>query len=354
MTVRSKTNYKSTKDLIITTNGTGDISGADVNGTFEDSADSFQFNNGTSVIANPIFTSTETGTSGVVVAYTISPTVNQSSTAGYSGMYVNVTHTATGSGFKRPIHVAVDGSTIFGLNSDGKIEQKEMSAPSTPSSSYGYWYMDSSDSKPKVKNDAGTVFDLTEAVSGAAVAGSDTQVQFNNSSAFGASAGFTYDSTSTANAVIIGGTTSTDSGRVLAQANTTGTTNWIGAINSGSGGARLLARSATGDSGLVVGLDTPTVYYCFGVDDSTSDELVIGYSTSVSITPSSATKRIRIDATGLAFYNTTPAAQATGYTSFINLSTDRTCDANSTTVAELADILGTLIDDLKLTGIIAA
>lgn len=45
---------------------------------------------------------------------------------------------------------------------------------------------------------------------------------------------------------------------------------------------------------------------------------------------------------------------ATGYTTFSNLSTDRTCDANSTTVEELADILGTLIEDLKNTGVIAA
>jgi len=45
---------------------------------------------------------------------------------------------------------------------------------------------------------------------------------------------------------------------------------------------------------------------------------------------------------------------ATGYTTFSNLSTDRTCDANSTTVEELADILGTLIEDLKNTGLIAA
>lgn len=53
-------------------------------------------------------------------------------------------------------------------------------------------------------------------------------------------------------------------------------------------------------------------------------------------------------------YGVTPVARATGYTTFSNLSTDRTCDANSTSVAELADILGTLIEDLKLTGIIGA
>ena len=36
-----------------------------------------------------------------------------------------------------------------------------------------------------------------------------------------------------------------------------------------------------------------------------------------------------------------------------NLTTDRTYDANSTTTDELADVLGTLITDLKVNGILA-
>lgn len=52
------------------------------------------------------------------------------------------------------------------------------------------------------------------------------------------------------------------------------------------------------------------------------------------------------------FYDVTPTPRATGYSTFANLTTDRTCDASSVTVAELADIVGTLIEDLKKTGII--
>jgi len=55
-----------------------------------------------------------------------------------------------------------------------------------------------------------------------------------------------------------------------------------------------------------------------------------------------------------AFAGGTVGAAQTGYTTFTNLTTDRTCDANATTVEELADILGTLIVDLKTKGIIAA
>ena len=57
---------------------------------------------------------------------------------------------------------------------------------------------------------------------------------------------------------------------------------------------------------------------------------------------------------GFAFRGGTVGLAQTGYTTFTNLTTDRTCDANATTVEELADILGTLIVDLKTKGIIAA
>lgn len=60
------------------------------------------------------------------------------------------------------------------------------------------------------------------------------------------------------------------------------------------------------------------------------------------------------DGSQVGFFGTAPVARQTGYTAFANLVTDRTCDADATTVAELADILGTLIEDLKALGLIAA
>lgn len=54
----------------------------------------------------------------------------------------------------------------------------------------------------------------------------------------------------------------------------------------------------------------------------------------------------------LGFFGTTPVEQPAGYTAFTNLNTDKTCDADATSVEELADILGTLIEDLKTMGII--
>jgi hypothetical protein len=51
-------------------------------------------------------------------------------------------------------------------------------------------------------------------------------------------------------------------------------------------------------------------------------------------------------------FGVAPTAVATGYTTFTNLTTVKTCNADSTSVAELADILGTLIVDLKAKGIV--
>lgn len=53
----------------------------------------------------------------------------------------------------------------------------------------------------------------------------------------------------------------------------------------------------------------------------------------------------------IGFYGTTPVAQSAAYTP-TNVSTDRAYDANSTTLDEVADVLGTLIADLQATGII--
>ena len=91
---------------------------------------------------------------------------------------------------------------------------------------------------------------------------------------------------------------------------------------------------------------------------STTSLTVRGQGTSTNNTllveNSGGTARFTVrDDGGYAFAGGTVGAAQTGYTTFTNLTTDRTCDANATTVEELADILGTLIVDLKTKGIIA-
>lgn len=57
------------------------------------------------------------------------------------------------------------------------------------------------------------------------------------------------------------------------------------------------------------------------------------------------------DGTNVGFYGTAPVAQSSAYTPS-NVATDRSYDANSTTLDEIADVLGTLIADLQATGLI--
>lgn len=57
------------------------------------------------------------------------------------------------------------------------------------------------------------------------------------------------------------------------------------------------------------------------------------------------------DGSTVGFFGTTPATKPSAYTPS-NVTTDRTYDANATTVDELADVLGTLIADLQTLGLI--
>ncbi|MCW5943323.1 MAG: hypothetical protein KIS66_13910 [Fimbriimonadaceae bacterium] len=97
----------------------------------------------------------------------------------------------------------------------------------------------------------------------------------------------------------------------------------IGSVVSGSG--RLVVRSLGATSGTNVSV----------FEDSAGASLLT----------------LRSDG-GFAFKGGTVGLAEGGWTMFANLSADRTCDANATTVDELADILGTLIEALKVKGIL--
>ena len=80
----------------------------------------------------------------------------------------------------------------------------------------------------------------------------------------------------------------------------------------------------------------------FSAADSTN--LILGTTTGTKIGTSTSQK--------LGFFNKTPVAQPSAYTP-TNVTTDRSYDANATTVDELADVLGTLIADLQSLGLVA-
>lgn len=83
----------------------------------------YQFNSGTSVSGGHGVRATGTfsANSSLNVAFSVEPTMNQSSTAGYTGLLVNVTETATGSGSKLLADFQVGGTSKFKISNTGKI-----------------------------------------------------------------------------------------------------------------------------------------------------------------------------------------------------------------------------------------
>ena len=83
----------------------------------------FQFQRSTSATNLPIMvlSGTYTASSGVITSLQISPTINQSSTAGYTTLLVNPTETATGSGSKLLADFQVGGTSKFKVANDGLV-----------------------------------------------------------------------------------------------------------------------------------------------------------------------------------------------------------------------------------------
>lgn len=181
----TKTSFKSTKDTIFADNTTQQISESDHRNTFEDIADSLVFNNGTSSfeilegsnVAASTTTLIHTKRTGDTNFQLVSATgADLSSLNGGDtfriGLKYGPTETLWNCGMVYRRGSSTTGGYLtfhtddftekFRIEAGGALRTKEMTAPSTPSSGYGSWYIDSADSKPKVINDAGTVYDLTE------------------------------------------------------------------------------------------------------------------------------------------------------------------------------------------------
>jgi len=89
-------------------------------------------------------------------------------------------------------------------------------------------------------------------------------------------------------------------------------------------------------------------------DFETTQDLIVVTGVSSFGTPGIIWDLANTRINGSFGFGLAPTAVQTGYAGFANLSTDRTLDADSTTVDEMADVLGTLIEDLKDKGVIAA
>lgn len=124
-------------------------------------------------------------------------------------------------------------------------------------------------------------------------------------------------------------------------------------------GIETSATTITADAGLAIATTTTGA---LSLDSGTTGAVNLGTGASaktITIGNTTGATGVVYDAgsgghafTGnIGFYGTTPVAQSAAY-SVSNAATDRTYDANSTTLNELADVLATLIADLQATGLI--
>lgn len=92
------------------------------------------FNDGGSAFAGAtalLYNKTNTASSGVQNQFTISPTINQSSTAGFNALYVNVTETAKGSGVANLLNLLVAGTSKLSVDDTGALTATSVASTST-------------------------------------------------------------------------------------------------------------------------------------------------------------------------------------------------------------------------------
>lgn len=312
-TQRTKSGLVSAITSVITTNGAGDITGVILNTLLDDFTESLLFNNGTYGIDAPIMTQSVTASSGQTDMFKLDFTINQTGSAGYNAMEIQITETATGSGAGYGLLVQKDAQdTILAAKSDYSIEIHEATAPSTPSTNQMYLYA-KTDGKLYCKNDSGTEYDLTNtsSFSGNNFSISESGTTNDAQVTFDVNGAATYWSigidNSAADGFAISASSSLGTSSVLT-ATTTANTLAISAsglefTNSSTTGAslNLTADNATGDPKVYFQTDSDA--WAIGIDNSASDQFKISSGGAIGtgdvLRASTNANPITLNSTGL-------------------------------------------------------
>lgn len=120
---RTKAGLQSEINTRITSGVPEGITGAIHNLLLQDFTESLLFNNGDNVIGgNGVgFSGTYSQDSGVEVHIDIDPTIEQTVTAGYVALNINITETTVGSGINTALRVQKGGTDKLSISSDGDI-----------------------------------------------------------------------------------------------------------------------------------------------------------------------------------------------------------------------------------------
>jgi len=127
-----------------------------------------------------------------------------------------------------------------------------------------------------------------------------------------------------------------------------------------TGSFNLMSRSGLGSANRISPTNSFPAYYAWALGDTNATDYARMYhdGTDGYMGAGRGTMRItgasgvRIDSTY--GFGVTPSAVQGSYTAFANPSTLRTCNTSTVTLAQLAQLVGTLVEDLKTKGIISA
>lgn len=267
-----------------------------------------------------------TASSGIQTLASFAPTVTQTSSAGYTALLVNPTESSTGSGTKRLLDLQVGGASRFSVANTGAITNSSGSSTSTISSSAG-----------------GT---KTLSVTGSSTgSGSYTVADFRGNTGGGHK---------TVVAIVNTNTNNGNNGSTLSlQAQSSTTTRQAFDIASIFSVKTDASRTSSVDFSVAdAGSFTPALNFT-GIATTLYGDLTLTGGKNVILDATTGSKIGTAATQKLGFWNATPVVQDTGW-SVSNVTTDRSFDANATSIDELADTLGTLINTLKTYGLLGA
>lgn len=115
----------------------------------------------------------------------------------------------------------------------------------------------------------------------------------------------------------------------------------------------VFAATTSAELAGVISDETGSGALMFGTAPTITTSLTMADAANIIINATTGTKFGTAITQKIGFWNATPVIQSTGW-AMSNVTTDKVLDANSTTIDELADVVGTLIDQLKTYGILGA
>lgn len=321
----------------------------------------FLFSDG-SFVTCAILGGQRTASSGVETPFMVMPRFTQSGTAGYTALYVNARENTTGSGTKKLLDLAVNGSSKASVSNLGALSALQGSfidntaagnalyAKQSSATGYGLILIPGADAT----YEALRIRDAADSATRHSFFGSgDVHLcQGAGNVGIGVTPGakFQVETPASGVGVVFRTTTGTNNpGLFISTVESTGITD----LNASGSSNFKLSLSTGGTERLRV---DGANFGFGGVSFGSGDGVIFLANATTAPTTNPTGGALLYTSAGIPYFRSSAGDviklfKSSGYTP-TNVSADRSYDANATTLDELADVLGTLIADLQLTGLI--